>query len=416
MRKIKIIAVCLTFCFLLTGCSLSTDFSNILNSGKIIETIENSAYFGFSNGRILKEDKEEYIGAQFFDDYTSQYKYLRSDIYYNALNPQEQQVYLALEYALENSFSNILVDSMLVESVDDIVKIAEYLSLDSPLLEQNLRFEGGTFTASIPVEITDFYTAYADFDGFYITIYNFSADIFNKKLLAVEEAKNIIKSLPKNLSNFDKAEHLYEFLAKNVEYEKYENDDGNSDVFSYLYDALITGKTQCDGYANALSLLYRLAGIEAAEKMYSSEKDVGHTWTAFKIDGKWYNADASTNGFIPKKECSMGGGLYFAFSDFLRVYNEDYDEVIPECEESRYMNPDNILNDLSDNSFRQTVTNCYDSRQPDWALILVKNCSDTAFERQIQDSANSTLTTVYWYKHELANGYTAVLVYGKGLI
>ncbi len=415
MRKIKIIAVCLVFCFLLSGCSPSTDFFDILKSGKIIENIENSAYFGFSNGEILKDNREEYIAADFFDDYTSQYKHLRSDIYYNSLIYEEKQVYLALEYALENSFSNILVDSMLVESVDEIIKIAEYLSLDSPLLEQNIRFEGGTFTSSIPVEITHFYKGYADFDGYYITIYNFSADMFNKKLLAVEEAKDIINGLPKNLSDFEKAEHLYNFLAKNVEYEKYEDDDGKTDVFPYLYDALITGKTQCDGYANALSLLLKLAGIETAEKMYSSKEEVGHTWTAFKIDGNWYNADASSSDFIPKKECSMGSGLYFAFSDLLRAYNEDYDDVIPYCEESRYMNPDGILQDLSDDSFRQTVTNCYDSRQPDWALILIKECSDSALDRQIQSSANSTLTTVYWFKNQLASGYTAVLVYGKGL-
>ncbi len=415
MRKIKIIAVFLAICFLLSGCSFASDFSNIINSRKIIEKVENSAYFGFSNGTILKEDKEQYLSAAFFDDYTSGYKYLRSDIYYNALTANEQQVYLALEYALENSYSNILVDSLLVESVDDIIKIAEFLSLDSPLLEQNLRFEGGTFTSSIPVEITDFYTGEAAFDGYYITIFNFSAEHFNKKLLAVEAVKDVIKSLPQNLSDYQKAEHLYKILAQNVEYEKYEDDDGKTDVFPYLYDALITGKTQCDGFANALSLLFRMAGIEAAEKMYSSEEEIGHTWTAFKIDGKWYNADASTDELIPKKNCSMGSGLYFAFSDSLRTYSEDYDEVIPECKESYYMNPDSVVQDLNDNSFVSTVISCYNSRQPDWAFILVKNCSDDALKKQIQSSANSTLTTVYWSTLKLANGYTAVLVYGKGM-
>ncbi len=415
MRKIKIIAVFLAICFLLSGCSFASDFSNIINSGKIIEDIENSAYFGFSNGAILKEDNEQYISAAFFDDYTCQYRYLRSDIYYNALTIEEQQVYLALEYALENSYSNILVDSLLVQSVDDIIKIAEYLSLDSPLLEQNLRFEGGTFTSSIPVEITDFYTGHAAFDGYYITIFNFSAEHLNKKLLAVEAVKDVIKSLPENLSDYQKAEHLYKILAQNVEYQKYENDDGKTDVFPYLYDAIITGATQCDGFANGLSLLLNLAGIEAAEKMYSSEEEIGHTWTAFKIDGKWYNADASSDELIPKKNSSMGSGLYFAFSDELRTYSEDYDDVIPECEESYYMNPDSTIQDLSDNSFVSTVISCYNLRQPDWAFILVKNCPEDALKKQIQSCANSTLTTVYWSTLDLANGYTAVLVYGSGM-
>ncbi len=417
MRIIKILCVVLALCFVLTGCTFMEEVSNVLQSRKIVEKVENSAYFGFSNGEILKEDKEEYISADFFDQYVSQYKHLRNDIYYNALSAEHQQVYLALEYAFENSFENILVDSSLVSSDEEIITIAEYLSLDSPLVEQNIRFESGSFTASIPVEITDFYTGQAEFDGYYITIFNFSAEMFNKKVLAIKAVEDVIAHLPQNLSDMQKAEHLYKILAKNVEYGLYDENQGREDVYPYLYDAIITGKTQCDGFANALSLLFRMAGIESAEKMYSGEQEdeVGHTWTAFKVDGKWYNADASTNGFIPKKECTMGSGIYFAFSDFLRVYNEDYDEVIPDCEESYYMNPDSVLQDLNDDSFRLSVTGGYDKRNPDWAFILIKNCSDNALEEQIQSCANSTLTTVYWSTLGLANGYTAVIVYSKGL-
>ena len=415
MRKIKIIAVVLAVCFMLTGCSVTKELSKILKGSDLVQKVENSPYFGFSNGEILKEDKEEYISADFFDGYVSQYKTLRSNIYFNALSVEHQQVYLALEYALENSYSNILVDSMFVSSADEIIMIAEYLSLDSPLLEQNLRFECGSFNSSIPVEITDFYTDYADFDGYYLTLYNFSADFFNKKLLAVEAVREVVAELPESLSQFEKAERLYKMLAQNVEYAVYEDDDGETAVFEYLYDALVTGKTQCDGFANALSLLYRLAGIEAAEKMYSSKDEMGHTWTAFEIDGKWYNADASTDAFIPKKDCSMGSGLRFAFSDELLSYGEDYADVIPDCNESKYMTPDGVLQDLGGDSFMNIVVSGYEERQPDWAFVLIKNCSDDALERQIQLCANSTLTTIFWSTLDLANGYTAVLVYGKGM-
>jgi PBP1b-binding outer membrane lipoprotein LpoB len=43
MKKIKIIAIVLAICFLLSGCSVATDFSNLMKSGKIIEDVENSA-------------------------------------------------------------------------------------------------------------------------------------------------------------------------------------------------------------------------------------------------------------------------------------------------------------------------------------------------------------------------------------
>ena len=177
------------------------------------------------------------------------------------------------------------------------------------------------------------------------------------------------------------------------------------------------GKSVCEGYSKYLQQLLSLIGIDSIVVQGGGKKeDGGHVWNQVLIDGKWYNADASSSDFIPKKECSMGGGLSFAFSDELRVYNEDYDDVIPVCSESFYMTPDSVIQDLSDSSLRVAVTNGYDKRTPDWAFVLVKNCTDAQLQQQIQSCANSTLTTVYWSTLNLANGYTAVLVYGKGLL
>ena len=56
-------------------------------------------------------------------------------------------------------------------------KILKYFSLDSPLLEQNLRYTMGECTSSYTVDILGLYTRYADFKGYYVTVKNFDSEI-----------------------------------------------------------------------------------------------------------------------------------------------------------------------------------------------------------------------------------------------
>ena len=56
---------------------------------------------------------------------------------------------------------------------------------------------------------------------------------------------------------------------ENLSYRLYSERYMNSGIAkNFEYDALITGKTNCDGFSNSLALLYRLANIENAEKIY----------------------------------------------------------------------------------------------------------------------------------------------------
>lgn len=415
MKKVIAVVLAVFTCLFLSGCAPVYTIIDVFYGNDVIEKAQSVPHVAFSNGELFKDSQEIHFTADDFSEVKSEYAAYRSDLYFNALSPEEQTVYLAFEYALENSYSNVLIDYALVDEAEALEKILEYFALDSPLLEQNLRFNLGTFDSSYPVEILGLYESYANFDGVYITVDNFSSELWEKRMEALEAAKKWVAELPQSLSDFEKAEKLYLNLAKSVEYITYNNDDDT--VYPYLYDALVTGKTHCDGHANALSLLLRLAGIDACEKNYTSADpdEAGHTWVTFNIDGKWYNADSTSDSLIPLKDCSMKSGYYFAFSDDMRPYTEDYDDVTPVCAESKYMNPDAFINDLSDNSFSQSVISAYDKRTPDWAFIIVYRNNESSLDRQLQRVADQTYSSVYWLTIDLANGGTAVIVYSKGL-
>ncbi|MBR2042997.1 MAG: transglutaminase family protein [Clostridia bacterium] len=416
MKRAVCIFLCIVFCFTLSGCSPVIDIIDLIYANDAVREVENKPYFAFSNGTLFKDSEETYLPAAHFDAEQSEYSQYRSSIYYNTLSPEEQYIYLALQYAMENCYKNVLVDSALAADTDTVVKVLQHLALDSPLLEQNLRYVTGTFTSSIPVNILGLYNDYADFDGFYISVDNFTKEMWDKKLEAITVAQQRVDALPDSLSLAEKAERLYLSLAQSVEYSLYDDDD-NTKVFPYLYDALVTEKTHCDGHANALSLLLRLAGIEVCEKDYTPEKEgqPGHTWVTFSLDGQWYNADSTNGDLIPKKACSMKSGYYFGFSDDMRHYKENYDEVTPACKESLYMEPDGTLYGIEGNSFSSIVVDAFVEREPCWALIKVFNYNEASVKRQIQRCADQTYSTCYWMTLDVADGSTMVFVYQKGL-
>lgn len=414
MKRILSVFLAVLTCVSLAGCSQIKEIYNFLYED---DSQKGEALIGFSNGTLFDDSEETYFPASDFTEVKSEYAKYRSDLYFNALSPEEQNIYIALEYAMENNYKNLLFSYSVADSTETLIKVINHLSLDSPLLEQNLRYVVGDFTTPVEDKLLGVVPTFSEFKGCYITVHNFNKEMWDKKLLAIEEAEKRVAALPNGLTQAEKAEELYLSLAKNVEYSLYEEDDGETSVFPYLYDALITEKTQCDGHANALNLLYRLAGINSCEKDYTAEKEgePGHTWVTFELDGKWYNADSTSSDMIPKKACSMKSGYYFAFSDEMRLYTENYDDVTPYCEQSLYMQPDSVVQDLNDDSFSNAAINAFNKKSPKWALITVHNYNESLLSDQLQKIADTAFTTVYWFTIDLANGDTAVLVFTRGL-
>ena len=96
----------------------------------------------------------------------------------------------------------------------------------------------------------------------------------------------------------------------------------------FLYDGLIKGKTHCDGTANMYSLLLNLAGVENFERSYDGGEDkAGHTWNALKLDGVWYNTDATA--LRDREDFEFRTKRTFAVEDRLMSYPSTVDAVYP---------------------------------------------------------------------------------------
>ncbi len=284
--------------------------------------VNNIGLVGFSKENP-EENKLEYVWVNSVKNYKSEYSEYNTYTHYSRLNKSEKLVYRALEYALDNSFPYIMIQDKYIKDIkytpEDILYL---LSLDSPMVEQNL------------VKVTDSYTTTTnppidlfikERKGSVIYVTNFTREKLSMKEKTISVGESIVNSMPKDITEKEKVEYIYEALGKRIDYITYKE----SQEKNYLYDALCGGESNCDGFANAFSLVCNMADIPCIEKMYVPEKDIGHTWNAFEIDGKWYNADLTAFDGVEDRYRPIY--LHLGYSDDIQPYEHFYSEIVPEC-------------------------------------------------------------------------------------
>ena len=151
------------------------------------------------------------------------------------------------------------------------------------------------------------------------------------------QAKEIVDEIIiSGMSEFEKALTIHDWLTFNLDYD-------HSYTNYHAEEALKTGKCVCQGYAECFELMAELAGLEASivggNAVNSSGKRESHAWNQVKIDGEWYNVDATwddpSNGADKKTDDHSGNSYkYFLVSKTQLEENHtatDYFEDEKEC-------------------------------------------------------------------------------------
>ncbi len=102
----------------------------------------------------------------------------------------------------------------------------------------------------------------------------------------------INKIITKNMSDFDKAKAIHDYMVMNIDYDyaNYLADTIPNDSYNVI-GALKNKYAVCAGYAKAFKLLCEQSGLECT---YVTGTAGGpHAWNQVKIDGKWYNVDVT---------------------------------------------------------------------------------------------------------------------------
>ena len=106
---------------------------------------------------------------------------------------------------------------------------------------------------------------------------------------------SLIKEANTKSTTFDKLKVFHDYLVLNSTFEK-SDEAGNYN--QTIYNAFSGGTSkqgniQCAGYAKAMQYLCDKAGIDCMVITGTNEKGTSHAWDKVKVEGEWYNIDAT---------------------------------------------------------------------------------------------------------------------------
>lgn len=268
MKKFKKIVVALIFMVMtinLTACS-TKDIANLLEG--------NSDYVVFDEKEI---NKDEILS------YTSKYEGASSNYLSKQLGEEALLMYKSLIYAYENQYKEIEYYSSNNDFENEVLKAVHTLKAENPFFDWNDK-----------IDIS--YTAMSSKStGKYYKLENSQADEIQFKEQAYNKAKELVASIDNSKSNYDKLLWIYDYIVNNISYV----DDVNSYLEispRYIYDALIEGKTQCSGFADTMTMMCNMVGIETMT--VSGELEEGHAWNLVNLDGQFYNCDPTNESSV----------------------------------------------------------------------------------------------------------------------
>lgn len=293
------------------------------------DSLYEKTVFGFSRNASANDvglSYDEYMTAEKIGEYESPNAEFNSYYYFAQLEEDAQLLYKAYEYAFDNYESVMFVDDGIINlEQTDYVKVYRFFLLDSALAEQNIHLGsyGVTFGAYAERVYGD--ERFGDITvtkrGSRTDLEEFAHMSPECREMSIKKAREIAASVPDGLSELETAKYLYRYFCKDLTY--VDGYDGTERV----YDTLYNREGQCDGFSNAMSLIYSAAGIKCAEKITDY-----HTWLCFCAGGVWYNADLTYDCIYKDNYRFDSLQVGFGFSDRYLYDKVYYSENAPSCE------------------------------------------------------------------------------------
>ena len=114
----------------------------------------------------------------------------------------------------------------------------------------------------------------------------------------LEAVKKIIsENIKDGMTDYQKELAFHDYIVKTCTYSANPDQPYQSDIH-HAYGCLVNHDAVCDGYAEALQILFDCVGIESyfmtgvASDLVTGTGE-NHAWNLVKIDGKWYHLDAT---------------------------------------------------------------------------------------------------------------------------
>jgi len=251
---------------------------------------------------------------------------LREGLGYTRLSPHEQQAYRIMLSAF--SSMAVVFDVTEVHASVDLMKIVNAVIGDNPTVMY--------FDKTAIQMVDSILDKQIELSGVFPKA---QADAMGKEL--DKRVRQITSSIMSASSDdYSSLLSLYEFIQKNVRYDKHElnamsSGQSNNLLSHNAYGALLNGLAVCDGFSAAFTLLADKLGYESmlvtGYSMQSPAISVKHSWNIVKVNNKHYHMDVTWDA---KKYHEYEGFSYsyFALDDEDIANDHDWDiNTTPAC-------------------------------------------------------------------------------------
>ncbi len=207
-----------------------------------------------------------------------------------------------------------------------------------------------------------------------------------------EEAKAISNELKSmmdevikdDMSDYEKELAIHDWLVSELEYDD-SIDASSTDNGSY--GGMVTKKTMCRGYAEAMKLISECCGLETklivGNAIDQDGKKVGHAWNQVKLDDKWYHMDATYDDPVGEDSDNIHH-FYFNLNDTDIGKDHNWEsDYFPVCDNDSYMYyKKNDLYYTNYGDFETGVKETIEYDKPDYVEVLLD--ADTVYESQLR--------------------------------
>lgn len=340
----------------------------------------NTLYY-FGNDTSISADGTISLGKEDVLGYSSKYSDTMTGYFKEQLDENETYIYNAFMYASENGYSDVFLPEEVFgngsyDRLQELEYVITFLSCDSPFVAHNYTTDN---------KLSGNVEQFAGKSYHHIQLETLGKEYTSRREAAYEKAKSVVASIPSDCdTQKQKAQYLYDYVAENSVYVT----DGYSTRNIPIADLLIDGKAICDGYADTVTMLFNMAGIETASANgVNTEKNEGHTVNFAKLDGEYYYFDASADSIINEK--GFKPAFYFGMSweevSDSFTFADEFANRCPKAEKS--LLSDNVDIVISDNS---------DTMVENMAELL-KSGGDTGiivrFDESVTDEERKSITS-----------------------
>ncbi|MBE5923263.1 MAG: hypothetical protein E7271_02190 [Lachnospiraceae bacterium] len=123
------------------------------------------------------------------------------------------------------------------------------------------------------------------------------------------------------MTDYEKELALHDYIVSHCHYSEQDVSDVESDIYT-AYGALVNEDAVCNGYAEALQMMFTCVGVESCF-VVGTAGDVDHAWNLVKLSGEWYHMDATWDDPLPDQGDKVMHP-YFNVSDEVMASNHTW--------------------------------------------------------------------------------------------